>query len=258
MSVTLGGSGSAFLDLGQVGDRGRSRQWQGGGVTEDLCVTRVPIFRGLTRDQQVDVAGFARPVQVARGEVVYAAGQPVSRLLVVHSGRLKVAHLSAAGQEQILRVAGEGEVVGEAAFLTGHRPHHWVSALEDSRMCVFDHADLGGLLRTYPDIGLRMLRTLADRLASTERLLAAVTSSDVTARVAAYLLDLPGVVEQGRVTVHLPMAKKEVAAYLGTTPETLSRRLAALAAAGTVDLGPRGRVDLLDLEALEQAAGAST
>src|SRR5690606_13690795 len=73
----------------------------------------------------------------------------------------------------------------------GHRPDHFAVALEDSRMCVFDHRDLATLLRAYPDIGLRMLRTLSDRLASAERLLAAITSSDVMARVAAYLLDLP-------------------------------------------------------------------
>jgi hypothetical protein len=42
-----------------------------------------------------------------------------------------------------------------------------------------------------------MLRTLSDELASAERLLAAITSSDVSARIAAYLLDLPGGIRDG-------------------------------------------------------------
>src|SRR5690606_30040846 len=50
---------------------------------EDLCVTRVPIFQGLTRQEQIEAAGFARPVTMAKGGTVYAPGQPVSRLLVV-------------------------------------------------------------------------------------------------------------------------------------------------------------------------------
>nr|WP_231980049.1 Crp/Fnr family transcriptional regulator [Tessaracoccus coleopterorum] len=136
----------------------------------------------------------------------------------MHSGRLKVSHESLNGQEQILRTVTDGDVVGERAFLTGHRPSDLVVALEDSRMCVFDHADLAALLGDYPDISQRMLRTLSDRLSSVERLLAAVTSSDVTARVAAYLLDLPGAYVDGAVDVELPMAKQEVARYLGTTP----------------------------------------
>lgn len=221
---------------------------------DDLCVTRVPIFQGLTRQEQIDVARYARPTTVTKGETVYGPGRAVSRLLVMHSGRLKISYVAANGQEQILRTAADGDVVGERAFLTGHRPDHFAVALVDSRMCVFDHGDLAALLRDYPDIGLRMLRTLSDRLTSVERLLAAVTSSDVRARVAAYLLDLPASVRDGVPVVSLPMAKKDVAAYLGTTPETLSRSLAALAAGGVIDLRGRRDVGILDAEALDRAA----
>ncbi|MCA5893706.1 Crp/Fnr family transcriptional regulator [Isoptericola sp. NEAU-Y5] len=220
----------------------------------DLCVTRVPIFQGLTPTEQRRVADLARPLVVHEGEVVYAPGQPVSRLLVMHSGRLKVSHAAANGQEQILRTVTGGDVVGERSFLTGDRPSDLAVALEDSRMCVFEHADLAGLIRDYPDISQRMLRTLSDRLWSVERLLAAITSSDVGARVAAYLLDLPGSFRDGAATVRLPMAKQEVAAYLGTTPETLSRRLAALSAAGLVELHGRRDITILDVDGLERAA----
>ena len=172
----------------------------------------------------------------------------------MHSGQLKVSHAAANGQEQILRTVTDGDVVGERAFLTGHRPNDLAIALEDSRMCVFDHADLAVLLRDYPNISQRMLRTLSDRLSSVERLLAAVTSSDVNARVAAYLLDLPGSIRDGAAMVRLPMAKQEIAAYLGTTPETLSRRLAALSACGIIELHGRRDVTILDIDALEHVA----
>ncbi|MAB81657.1 Crp/Fnr family transcriptional regulator [Microbacterium sp. UBA3394] len=221
---------------------------------DDLCVSRVPIFQGLTREEQLRVAEFVRPVHVAKGETVYSPGQSVSRLLVMHSGQLKVSHAAANGQEQILRTVTDGDVVGERAFLTGHLPNDLVVALEDSRMCVFDHTDLSALLRDYPDVGLRMLRTLSDRLASVERLLAAITSSDVSARVAAYLLDLPGSIRDGVPTVWLPLAKYEIASYLGTTPETLSRRLAALSASGVIELHGRRDVTILDIDGLERVA----
>ncbi|NLT29877.1 MAG: Crp/Fnr family transcriptional regulator [Propionibacterium sp.] len=221
---------------------------------DDLCVARVPIFQGLARDQQMHVARFVRPLHIEQGELVYRPGDQVSRLLVMHSGQLKVSHTAANGQEQILRTVTDGDVVGERAFLTGHRPNEFVTALEDSRMCVLDHADLAALLRDYPDISRSMLRALSDRLASVERLLAAITSSDVGARVAAYLMDLPGSMRNGRVSVRLPMAKREVAAYLGTTPETLSRRLAALCASGVIELHGRRDVTILDMDALERVA----
>ena len=220
----------------------------------DLCVTRVPIFQGLTLQEQLRVADFARPILAGKGEIVYGPGQPVSRLLVMHSGQVKISRESPNGHEQILRTVTDGDVVGERAFLTGHRPNDLAVALEDSRMCVFDHSDHAALLREYPDISQRMLRTLSDRLSSVERLLAAITSSDVTARVAAYLLDLPGSMREGAVTVRLPMAKQEIAAYLGTTPETLSRRLAALSASGLIELDGRRNLRILDIDGLERVA----
>lgn len=222
--------------------------------SDDLCVVRVPIFQGLSRDEQARVAEFANPMRVAKGDLVSMPGQDDSRLFVMHTGQLKVSHVTADGQEQILRTVREGDVVGERAFLTGQSADDTVVALEDSQMCVFDHTDLKSLLREYPDISERMLLTLSDRLFSTERLLAAVTSSDVRARVAAYLLDLPSAANDGVQELMLPMAKHEVAAYLGTTPETLSRRLAALAAEGVIALSGRRGVTIVDRTMLEEIA----
>lgn len=220
---------------------------------DDLCVTRVPIFQGLSRPEQLRVAEFARPAHVKKGETVYSPGRAASSLLVMHSGQLKVVHPSLSGQEQILRTVGEGDVVGERAFLTGRQPNDLAVALEDSQMCVFDHSDLASLVHRYPDIALRMLRTVSDRLSSVERLLTAITSSDVSARIAAYLLDLPARMRNGLPEVHLPMAKQEIASYLGTTPETLSRRLSALVTAGIIEVHRRD-ITILDADALEGMA----
>src|SRR5688572_5529352 len=110
---------------------------EAGGAGEDLCVARVPLFQGLTHEQQLEVAGVARPTRVGREEVVYAAGSDISQLMVVHTGRVKISRVSADGHEQIVRVLGPGDFVGESSFLTGARPDHLATALEPGSMCVF-------------------------------------------------------------------------------------------------------------------------
>lgn len=222
------------------------------------CVALVPVFRGLERVQQAEVARLARPARVARGGYIYRAGDSSARLYVVHEGRVRISRPSASGHEQVLRILGPGDVVGEAAFLGGGRPETDAVAVEDSRMCVFDHARLEDLVRRYPDVAVRMLRTLSERLVSTERVLAAVTSADVRTRVAAYLLDSQVVRRHAsRVTVALPAAKKDIASYLGTTPESFSRALAALAADGVI-APPKGReVEILDGRRLEELSEPS-
>lgn len=224
-------------------------------VEPEPCVRLVPVFARLSPVQQAEVGRHARAVTAAPGEVLAHAGERSVRLFVVHTGKVKVRRLSAGGHETIVRVAGRGDVVGEAAFLTGAPPEDDAVALEASRLCVFDHADLAGLLGRMPDIGVGMLRALAGKLTSAERMLAALTSADVGTRVAAYLLDSPTTWDAaGRPTVHLPVAKNQVAAYLGTTPETLSRRLASFERDGLIAVGPGRDVAILDLAGLERCA----
>ncbi len=214
------------------------------------CVRRVPIFARLSPSQQDAVGAFARPVTLAAGQLLHRAGEPVSQLFVVHTGAVKLVHTAASGRTQIVRVAGPGEAVGEQSFLTGQRPEHHVEAAEDTRLCVFDHADLAQLVATYPGISVGMLRTLSERLVDAERRLA-LSGQDVPARVAGYLMGLPGEVEGGAIHVRLPMPKKDVASWLATTPESFSRALARLERDGVVT-EERGVVTLLDLDALEE------
>lgn len=104
----------------------------------------------------------------------------------------------------------------------------------------------------YPVIQERLLKFLAQRLGDTERRLAVLAGSDVPTRVADYLLDLPsGVVGQRSPGVLLPMSKKDLASYLGTTPESLSRALHRLQAVGFITVGERGWVEIINRHGLE-------
>lgn len=221
---------------------------------DDLCVAEVPLFQGLTHEQQLEVASVARPTQVARGEVIYAAGSPQPQLMVVHVGQVKISRVSADGHEQIVRVLGPGEFIGESAFLTGARPDHVATALEAGSMCVFRHADLGRLVEEHPSVGMRMLQTVSRRLEETEQRLAAIVSAELPARLADYLLGLPGRHVGSTVEVELPLAKKDVASLLDTTPESLSRQLRRLSDSGVIVPGGGRLIVLSDLDALSSLA----
>lgn len=50
--------------------------------------------------------------------------------------------------------------------------------------------------------------------------------------------------------VVLPMSKKDMASYLGTTPETISRKLGDLEAEGYIKQVSHRRIEILDLDGL--------
>ncbi|WP_448630820.1 Crp/Fnr family transcriptional regulator [Cellulomonas soli] len=206
----------------------------------DTCVARVPVFSHLTGDDQRRVAGVARPTRLAAGEVAWSPISGTADLLVVHTGRLTITRTAADGAEQLVRVLGPGEFTGETAVFTRRLPDHLVAALDESRLCVFRHDDLEALIREHPEIGLRMLAVVGERLLDTEDRLRSLLSQDVESRVAGYLLTLPTTWVDGVATVRLPLAKKDVASLLDTSPESLSRTLTRLAGRGLITTG-RGR-----------------
>jgi len=216
------------------------------------CVRRVPMFSRLTAEQQDLVATFARPRHLRAGDILHRAGDPLGQLFVVHTGTVKVVHSGPSGRTQLVRVVGPGEVVGEHAFLTGGRPDHSVEAATDTELCTFDHRDLARLVAAYPAISIGIMRSLAERLADAERRLA-LGGVDVPARVASFLLDLPGQVVDGREQVRLSWPKKDIASWLATTPESFSRALARLQQRGLLRVHGE-TVTILDAAGLEAAA----
>lgn len=221
----------------------------------DTCVARVPVFAALAADDQRRVAALARPTRLAAGETAAAPGDD-PRLMVVHEGRLKVTRVAADGAEQIVRVLGPGEFTGETAVFSGRRPDGFAVALDDCRLCAFRHDDLETLVRAHPEIGLRMLATLGERLADTEDRLGSLTSRGVEARLADYLLGLPTRWQDGAATVRLPLAKKDVASLLDTSPESLSRALASLTRRGAIAVGAGRTVAVTSPERLQELADA--
>lgn len=218
---------------------------------EGLCVSKVPLFQGLTLAEQLDVAKVAHPIHLDRADQAYSAGSEISQLMVVHTGRIKISHIGAKGHEQIIRVLEPGDFIGESAFLTGARPDHSATALEDAELCVFRHADLDALVTRHASIGIRMLQGVSQRLADAEARLASLISGDVSSRLAEYLLELPAEAgPDGSLNVVLPLAKKDIASLLDTTPESLSRQLRALSNARVIAQEPLSRITILDVDAL--------
>lgn len=214
-------------------------------------VSLVPIFSQLDDDELHEVAKRVRPRIHPIGEQLYGAGDDNPYLMIIHSGWVKVSRLTESGHEQVIRVLGVGDFLGEATFMGSGRADHFAVTLEESEICSLHRDDMRDYLSRSPSVAFKMLETLSNRLESTENQLSSVTGEEAGHRVAGYLMRLA--TESGNDQVTLPISKKDVASYLGMTPETLSRRLAGFEDAGLLRLSGNRRIDILDRESLVRA-----
>src|SRR5690606_41535904 len=99
------------------------------------CVSRVPIFAGLSPLEQDEVHEVARPRRVHDGELGYSEGDPSAHLLVVNTGRLRLTRPNRDGAEQLLRVLDARSFVGVESFPTEAHPGHISAAMRETWLC---------------------------------------------------------------------------------------------------------------------------
>ena len=210
----------------------------------------IRLFEGLDEAEYEVLRAVAQWRRKRRGEYLFQAGDPGDGFFAVISGRVKVFRTSDTGKEQILHVLGPGEVFAEVAVFEGRTYPADAAALEDGELLFFPRSGIREQMRQNPELALKMLGLLAGRLRKFVAQIDALSLKEVPSRLAAYLLLLPGG-ENGRVRLELP--KGQVAAYLGTIQETLSRAFRRLEKDGLIAVHG-GEVAILDREGLEDAA----
>jgi CRP/FNR family transcriptional regulator len=211
------------------------------------AVARIGLFSGLGQHQLDALAGIAELRPLARGQDIFFAGDPAQGLFCVAAGKVRIYQTSLAGKEHILHVFGPGEVFAEVALFSGGVYPAHAQALEDGSCLFFPRERFRRLLADDPDLALDMLGLLSLRLRQFVRKLEDLSLREVPARLAAHLLLLAA--EGDRRVVSLGLPKGQLAAYLGTIPETLSRVLRRLADDGLIAVSGSD-VELLDPDRL--------
>lgn len=183
-----------------------------------------------------------------RGQFIHRAGDPSDKLFIIHKGKVKVYRLSDTGKEQLVRILSPGDFAGELALFSATAHDSYAEAMQTSEVCTIHQADVRELLLQYPDIGLHVLAELSRRLGTSEKQTTAIATASINARLAQYLANLGE--QQGSPSFNLPMSRRYLASYLGTTPETVSRRLGEFEEAGWIQQSGQRKITILDLDAL--------
>ncbi|WP_318617794.1 Crp/Fnr family transcriptional regulator [Sporosarcina sp. YIM B06819] len=219
-----------------------------GQESQKLCISIVPIFNHLDPYEMQEIVKESRSISHKKGYTIYQAGDKSDGLYIVHKGRVKIYRLSDNGKEQLVRILEPGDFTGELSLFNESVHDAYAEALESVELCVMGRDNFQQFLLKYPAIALKVLSEFSTRLAKTEKQAASIAMESTETRVAIYLADL--VEEQKRSDVTLPMSRKDLASYLGTTPETISRKLTDFENAGWIMQNEQREIIILDLDAL--------
>lgn len=212
------------------------------------CVQLVPIFQKLDSASTLAIADLVQERTFKKGDYLFMAGDDAQSLIIVAQGQVKVTQTTASGREQLIRVLSTGDFDGEAVLFTGNGRETSAQAMVDTQACMISRTAFQQLLQASQSVALNMLNALGTRVAALESQAAATLTTSVGERLANYLVDTSS--ELGETTFKLPLAKKDLAAYLGTSPETISRKLTQFSNQHLISQSGRGTVEILDTDGL--------
>ena len=180
---------------------------------------------------------------------VYLEGDEPTRVYFVQAGRVKTVKTTDGGKELITGLYGPGEFFGYLALLD-HTPHaDSAVAVDDAELVYIPKDDFTQLLLRNPAVGQQFIRLLAGRVGEREAQLLAMAYSSIRRRVADTLLHLH---EQAGPDGGIKLSRDDLAAIVGTAPESLIRTLSEFKADGLVELTPKS-IRVLEPQKLRRA-----
>jgi CRP/FNR family transcriptional regulator, dissimilatory nitrate respiration regulator len=199
------------------------------------------LFSGISHGEADAVAAFTSVKRVDKGEYLFHEGQASKGFYIVQRGGISIQRSNAAGKTQVMHVFRPGESFAEGSL--AHEKGYPADALavEDSQVLLVRKEEMLALLRRQPELALRVLGQMNDRLRLLVAQLEDMTSKSLETRLANWLLKCcPDRQDDKPARIELTIAKGVLASELGSSSENFSRMLATFRKAHLIEV--KGRV----------------
>src|SRR5829696_1350573 len=223
-------------------------------------LSRVDILESLQKEEirelLDDLLQQNAEISLGAGEVFYTPQQPDGKLFILKKGRVRIYKMEGS-REFTLEVVEAGTVFGEVAF-TAHRLRDaYAEATEPSILLAMEREGVERLIREKPQVGIRMISLLSERLRYYETRMEDVTLKAVPARLASlilFLVESEGVQIPGEIRIPTSYTHEHLGTMIGTNREAVTRAFGRLQDEGAVQVRRR-LIYVEDVEALERVAG---
>jgi len=221
-------------------------------------LANVPLFNGLAPAELDALIPVARTVSLKSREELFHKGDQGAQVYVVIRGNLKALTTSDEGDDVVFSILGPGEVLGEIALLGGTPRTATVTSIDASELLIIDRRDFIDFLRKHPDVAIKLLDVLAQRMKRVSELVEDTLFLNLPLRLAKKLLSLSrayGEPHPQGLRLDLKLSQEEWGDLVGTTRESINKQLRAWTEDGLITVD-HGYIIIHDRRELEKLAGA--
>ena len=214
-------------------------------------VAGLPVFSGLGEAELARILEAASIERLPAGTMLFQEGDRPKALHVVVSGTVEI-FANRSGRDWGVMLMNAGDVLTPGAVLFDEVYTTCAQTIGTCKILIIDAATVRSEAALSGRFAMQLGRAMAGQFRLAVRQVLDLKSRNAAQRLAAFLLK---VADQSDTSApELPMRKRNLAARIGMTPETLSRTFQILADNGLV---VRGRqIIVRDRERIEQFCGA--
>ena len=218
------------------------------------CAGKASIFSILEEPQLKEITDNITRKTYKKGEIIFFEGDISDKLYVINHGKIKIFKYTKEGKEQILYILSDGDFLGDLSLLKKDEFKFNAEALEDISLCQLTKDDFDDIVMKNPEIALKILEVLYERIYKLENLIQSLSTKDIESRISGLLLSFIkdfGVPQDNDVKLEIPLSREDMANYIGVTRETISRKLNSMQEDGILELVGNKTIIIKDLEYLE-------
>jgi CRP-like cAMP-binding protein len=159
-------------------------------VSASGCVSQAPLFRGLSREQQAEIASTVRHREFGRRQTIFREDDPVRWVFVIASGRVKTIQLSHGGKEVIIRLEGSGEVLDGLALSPGRVHSLGAQTIEPCHLFKWQADTFHDFVQRFAGLRGNIVEILSTRLETLQERFRDMATERVCQRLARLLIRL--------------------------------------------------------------------
>lgn len=198
------------------------------------------IFSELSADDLEEIGRFSRIKTYNKGDIVFFDTEPYLGFCVVIEGMVKIYKISKDGREHIIHLVDKYNTCAEVPLFENsgaildkdfRYPANAMAMEDNTEVMLVPARRFIELMNSNPPLAMKMIAGFAKRLRHLNQHIESVTLKDVSKRVAEFILNEYNSKQKSpraekslpRDSIHLKISKYDLASYLGTILETLSR-----------------------------------
>ena len=206
----------------------------------------------LSEEEYADLVVHQSDQKFLKGDVIFREGAVPSGIFLIQSGKIKKYKVDNLTREQIIYVAGPGELIGYHAVLSEERYPDSAAAIEDSVISFIPQDDFIRILHRSPAFNSRLLKALSHEFTVLVNGISIIAQRTAAERLAIALIVLREKYKKdgpNEKEIVLNVSRKDLANMAGIAQENVIRLLKEFKREGILETDGR-KIKIKDIQLL--------